>query len=89
MTTFPTIHLNGTSKKDLLDGYRKAIDAIQDAVVALGSVEFNARDYYPHPHGLVAWTTASNERVEQFQKLYEVKDHLTEIALHISNAGRY
>jgi hypothetical protein len=82
MTTFPTIHLNGTSKKDLLDGYRKAIDAIQDAVVALGSVEFNARDYYVQ--GNHAWSQASDERVEQFQKLYAVKDHLTEIALHIS-----
>jgi hypothetical protein len=86
MTTFPTIHINGTSKKDLLDGYRKAIDAVQDAVVALGSVEFNARDYYVQ--GSHAWVQASDERVEQFQKLYAVKDHLMEIALHISKEGR-
>ena len=84
MTTLPTIHLNGTSKRELLDSYLRALDALQDAVDALGKVEFNARDYCVQGSG--AWSKATDERLVQFNKLYDVKDNLTEIAEHISNA---
>jgi phosphoribosylformylglycinamidine (FGAM) synthase-like enzyme len=84
MTTFPTIHINGTGKQDLLDGYTAAMRAVEAASKALQAVEFNARDYYPQ--GGFAWMQACEERADQYKKLREVKQHLAEIALHISNA---
>jgi hypothetical protein len=47
MITLPVIHLNGTSPKDLLEGYRNACAAVRDAMDAIAKIEFNARDYYP------------------------------------------
>jgi hypothetical protein len=84
MTTLPTIHLNGTGKQMLLQGYIDALHAIKDAEEALRKIEFNARDYYVQ--GNHAWEQARDERFTQFAKLKEVEEHLTEIAIHISNA---
>jgi hypothetical protein len=86
MTTLPTIHLNGTGKQMLLQGYIDALHALKDAEEAMRKIEFNARDYYPQ--GSLAWGRATDERFTQFAKLKEIEEHLTEIALHISNAGR-
>lgn len=84
MTTFPTIHLNGTSKQMLLDGYVAALHALKDAQEALQKIEFNARDYYVQ--GPDAWNTARDEMADQFGKLNEVEGYLTEVAIHISKA---
>ena len=84
MTTFPTIHLNGTSKKMLLDGYIEALHALKDAQEALQRIEFNARDYYVQ--GPDAWNKARDEMADQFGKLNEVEGYLTEVAIHISRA---
>lgn len=41
----PTIHLNGTSGRDLLDQHTDAMSAIADAIEKLPHP--NGRDYYP------------------------------------------
>lgn len=43
----PLLHLNGSSAKTLLDGYRAAHTALYDALVAMRESAPNARDYYP------------------------------------------
>ena len=86
MTTFPTIHLNGTGKQDLLDGYIAAFLAVDAAVDALTRVEFNARDYYVQ--GPDAYTAARAERRAQFAALGNVGAELREIAASISDQGK-
>jgi hypothetical protein len=72
--TLPTVHLNGTSKAELQDGYYKAYIAVKDALRALENIEFNARDYYVQEPG--AWNKARAERIEQAEKLQAVANYL-------------
>ena len=44
--TLPTVHLNGTSRDGLLEGYIAAMDAIRLAMKALQSAAPHPRDYY-------------------------------------------
>ena len=43
--TKPTIHLNGSSAERLAEGYKKAYDAIGEAVAAVRETAPNGRDY--------------------------------------------
>ncbi len=44
--TLPSIHLNGTGRRMLTEDYTTAYNALQAAIRAFQSIEFNARDYY-------------------------------------------
>lgn len=57
----PTIHLNGTSAKTLLDEAREANLALHHAIAALEGITVNARDYY------VQGTEAHGEAVREHQ----------------------
>jgi hypothetical protein len=52
MVIIPTIHLNGSSKKDLLDELRAAISSIDAAIDATRRTCPNGRDYYPQGSGV-------------------------------------
>ena len=67
----PTIHLNGTGAKSLVDEYHAAYQAIDKAIEALVATTCNARDFYPQ--GDAAWQQARDERAEMFRKLAEVQ----------------
>jgi hypothetical protein len=45
--TYPTVHLNGTSKGSLEEQLRDAYDAVQVAMDKLSDAAPNGRDYYP------------------------------------------
>jgi hypothetical protein len=77
MATFPTLHLNGTSKTDLRDGYLAAHDAIDKAIDALVNVDMNARDYYMQEPG--AYYQARQERTEALEKLRQARTYATEM----------
>lgn len=77
----PTIHMNGTSKRMLLEGYDDAQFAIKNAQEVISKIEFNARDYYPQGPG--AWTQAVKERTEILRKLEEARDYLLKHIEHI------
>jgi hypothetical protein len=79
--TAPTIHLNGTSAKDLWAGYEAAYDAVRAAQEAIGKIEFNARDYWVQ--GPDAFTKARVHRCEQIKALAEVENYLFEHLLAI------
>ena len=83
--SLPTIHMNGTSAKDLFQGYRAAMDALQDAQEALGKIEFNARDYYPQ--GPDAWTKARDEMQARRQTLERIRKEIETIAIHVMDEG--
>ena len=73
--TLPTVHLNGTSRKMLADGYFAAYRKLQDAIRSFGEIEHNARDYYVQGPG--AWHQASAERRVIGLKLNDVHEYIT------------
>lgn len=69
----PQININGTSRDDLINPRRDAIDHLMDAVEALKQVTPNGRDYPGNPDGCVA------DRVKHYQRimvLMEIREHL-------------
>jgi hypothetical protein len=47
----PLVHLNGTSKDALMEGYLHALDALRAAYDAVCATAPNGRDYYPKGDG--------------------------------------
>jgi len=84
--TLPTIHMNGTSAKMLLEGYDTAMEKLQDAMDSISKIEFNARDYYPQGPG--AFEQAREERIALMQRLQQSYDDLQTIAVHIYRQKR-
>jgi len=80
-STLPTVHLNGTSRKMLADGYFEAWNRLNEAIAAFNAIEFNCRDYYVQPPG--AWAQASTERDEAARKLHEVHKYLEAHLIHL------
>lgn len=79
----PTVHLNGTSRESLMDQYRAAYRAVQDALKALANASPHGRDYYVQEDG--AYNRAAREHNERCEKLRIVSDELLEIALAIQD----
>ena len=75
----PMVHLNGTGREMLVNGYEKAYDAIREAQKALRKIEFNARDYYVQ--GADAWPEAVKEMDERFLALGRIESELEEILI--------
>jgi hypothetical protein len=66
----PTVHLNGTGRKDLCDGYMAAYKAARRAFDALADATCNARDYYTQ--GEDAYRLARDERDRQLKNLRDL-----------------
>lgn len=81
----PTIHLNGTSKQELLDQLIDAGQALRSAYVALCEAAPNARDYYPQGNG--AYGAARDQHVERVRKIQAVIDELNALAEKIDAAS--
>ena len=79
----PSIHLNGTSGKELLESYRKAGDAVQDAIEAHNESAPHSRDYYVQSSE--AFIFAQHEHVARGRKLQEVLAELQELQAHVFN----
>ena len=76
----PTIHMNGTSKADLFDGYMTALEAMQAAIDAVIQTGPNGRDYYPQ--GDAALRQAMDEHRDRLKRLGAVADELNALAAH-------
>jgi hypothetical protein len=81
----PTVHLNGTSKQSLLDGYDKAYTAIQDAYQELKQTAPNGRDYYVQEPG--ALDVAASEHHGRLAMLHHVMTELEQIMGEIDQQG--
>jgi hypothetical protein len=79
--TLPTIHLNGTSRATLSEGYGAAYRALQDATRAFNAIEFNCRDYYVQPAD--AWARATTQREVMRSHLRSVQDYLEAHLIHL------
>lgn len=79
--TLPTVHLNGTSRKMLAEGYQAAYTKLQETLRAFQSIEFNARDYYVQDDD--AYRIAVHQRGVAFQKLCDARDYLEAHLIHL------
>ena len=79
----PTIHMNGTSGKDLLKGYCNAISAIHAALDAMELIAPNGRDYYPQ--GNDACEAAIREHSRRWQAMVGVLNELQVLAEHVAD----
>ncbi|HET6927454.1 MAG TPA: hypothetical protein VFI48_11460 [Hyphomicrobiaceae bacterium] len=66
----PTVHLNGTARSDLLDGYLRARTELVQARHALYDAAPNGRDYYVQ--GPDAITKARDEHLARIAKIEDV-----------------
>ena len=70
----PTVHLNGTSRKQLEVQLEEVGLAIQSAIRALGTAAPNGRDYYPQ--GPLAINRAVVDHLSRLEKLQDVYDDI-------------
>lgn len=83
MVIKPTVHLNGTSGKQLLKQNLDAIRAVDAAQNALAEAAPHRRDYYTQDgDGLLQ---AQVEHRRRMRKLEEIKSELWEIAKDIQD----
>lgn len=83
--TPPTIHLNGTSRERLLDGFMEASQAIEAAYQAIKQTAPNGRDYYPQ--GARAMEAAEAEHYSRLSRLDAIKKELDEMASAVSQGA--
>lgn len=77
----PVVHLNGTSRETLYEGYYRAYEALRLFERELGETVFHARDYYPK--GETAWEEARAQRHEVHLKLKDIKEYLKAFVNHL------
>lgn len=70
----PCIHLNGTSKKRLIDDLCEVSSRLESALEALRRASPNGRDYYPF--GPDALRAAEAEHLDRFRRLVAVKEEI-------------
>ena len=78
----PTVHLNGTSARELKKQIRDAVVALNDACRAHALTTPHGRDYYVQDTGIGEDTPlaiATNQYVARVHALSKVKDELMDI----------
>jgi len=77
----PQINLNGTSRKDLMDGYHRAYEATEKALEVMAVCGFHGRDYQTlEAH---QWAAARQQREAEMAKLHEVLAYLEAHLMHL------
>jgi hypothetical protein len=73
----PTVHLNGTSRDDLLEQIALAVHSLHEAGRKLAATCPNGRDYYPQ--GVSAIGRALDQHEARMRKLREIIAELEQI----------
>lgn len=81
----PTINLNGTSARELLQLQINACNAISQAIEALQAAAPHGRDYQSSPNPY-AFSRAQEEHRNRLTKLEQVQRELQAIGEHISDS---
>jgi len=77
----PTIHMNGTGFKTLMEQYEGAYRALSDALEKLYECAPNGRDYYPQ--GNEAIRTAKKEHGARVSSLIHARDEIAQLIEYI------
>ena len=78
----PTIHLNGTSREELLSQLQAAARATADACLKLADAAPHPRDYYVQ-YDTEAYTKARAQHEARLEKLRQIYNELESIAIKI------
>ena len=87
----PTVHLNGTGKKMLLEGNTRILGAINEVKEAIQSCEFHGRDYYVQDANPAmdafnddnAFSRAYNERQKHLQAIADMERYFMNHVEHL------
>lgn len=84
----PTVHLNGTSKDELLRLHMEARETLRVALLAFEATHPHGRDYYPQ--GPDAQLAASQAHREYAAQLRVILTEITTVAMviHDQSGGR-
>jgi hypothetical protein len=78
----PSVHLNGTSKAELIQQVSDAASALEDALTCLLDAYPHGRDYYPQ--GQQALEEAMRDHRALHAKLTEVREAVMELWIGIA-----
>jgi hypothetical protein len=81
----PTVHLNGTSREELLHQYIAALEAIRGAHDALCAMSPHGRDYYPQ--GPDAFQIARQEHQDRLASLEGLRMEIEELAFALDRTA--
>lgn len=77
----PRIHLNGTSRQELFDGYLTALEGVRTAIEVAQKTAPNGRDYYVI--GPDAIRTAQAQHADRLEQLLKVQEAFEALALAV------
>lgn len=81
----PTLHLNGTSRTELLNEQLNVLQALRLARAAMIAASPNGRDYYPQGKG--AFEKAQDEHTDRVRAIEDVLAKVEALAMAISDGG--
>lgn len=79
----PTVHLNGTSRDELLKQLTDASEALDAAYNMLKKANPNGRDYYPQGTDVIY--KAIEEHMSRLRKIDEVKEEIDELTRRVAD----
>jgi hypothetical protein len=79
----PIVHLNGTPKQQLVDGFLKALDALRDAEIRLAATAPLHRDFHVAPHGGVRFQEAVRQHAMRIRALRDLQEEIETLALKV------
>lgn len=82
---FPTVHLNGTSREALVNGYVEALHAVRLATDAVAATYPNGRDYYLQGNGAI--NKAMDQHAARLEALKQVYAELEELCFAAQEGG--
>lgn len=79
----PTIHMNGTSKAELVRGYEEAYESLSVAYEKMRQAAPNGRDYYPQSESAIG--TAIDEHMERLEVVADLMQDYEDMIGHIND----
>lgn len=81
----PFVNMNGTSPKQLVEGYREAYTALREAIKKLLEVYPHGRDYQQTPEQVAFYPIAQRQHDERLKKLREIEEDMVALAIHVQD----
>ena len=80
----PTVHMNGSGKKRLVEQYSNAMHALNSALAALNEAYPHGRDYYVQGDGVIE--AACKEQDARIKAVRNVRNDMMDILRHLNTS---
>jgi ketosteroid isomerase-like protein len=80
----PTVHMNGSGKKRLVEQYSNAMHALNNAIQALNEAYPHGRDYYVQGDGVI--DAACREQDARIKAVRTVRNDIMDILRHLNGS---